>query len=103
MWRSGRSLVLSFRDLSVPLEGLQRFFVVRSTSERIHTCFLEDAGTHVRVHDLFHEFDGEAWSLQKGAYLKLRIDPARVIHTLESAGAKVQSDQERGLIRLVAS
>lgn len=51
----GGQLVLSYRDLTRPLTGTDRFLPVRSTDDRIMTCFLEyaDADT-VMVHDLIH-------------------------------------------------
>ncbi len=104
-WTPGRVLALSFRDLTRTPTGLDRFFEVRSDADRIHTCFLEDAGGYVRVHDLFHErtpdADG-AWVLRKSAYLKLRIDPERVVQTLQKRGAQVRTEVVRGMHYIAA-
>ncbi len=82
-------LVLTFRDLSVALEGLSRFIALRSDAERVMTCFLEYGDTNVTVHDLVHVRRGDAWELHKSAYDKLRLSPADVARKLERAGLVV--------------
>lgn len=79
--------VLSFRDLTTPLTGLDRFIQVRADQDRIMTCFLEDEGDAVRVHDLVHAKDPDgAWRLGKSSYRKLRLSPDRVVSQLREAG-----------------
>jgi SAM-dependent methyltransferase len=87
----GGVFVLSFRDLSTPLEGLDRFIPVRSDHDRIMTCFLEDEGDRVRVHDLIHTRrpDG-TWQLAKSSYCKLRLSPSWVAGRLCEAGFTVE-------------
>ncbi|MGW5360626.1 class I SAM-dependent methyltransferase [Actinopolymorpha pittospori] len=86
----GGVFVLSFRDLATPLTGLDRFIQVRADQDRIMTCFLEDEGDAVRVHDLIHtkNTDG-AWQLGKSSYRKLRLPPAWVTGQLRRAGFAV--------------
>lgn len=81
------TLLLGFRDLSTPLTGLDRFIPVRSDRDRIMTCFLEDEGDAVRVHDLIHTPDGHGgWSLATSSYRKLRLSPSWVVDQLDDAG-----------------
>jgi len=84
----GGRFVLSFRDLTVPLRGLDRFLPVHGDQDRIMTCFLEDEGPDaVRVHDLVHRRTADGgWLLDKSSYRKLRLDPAWVAARLTEAG-----------------
>ncbi|MDR0786246.1 MAG: class I SAM-dependent methyltransferase [Gemmatimonadota bacterium] len=83
----GGVLVLSFRDLTAPPEGLSRFIPVRSDDEKIMTCFLEDEGDAVRIHDLIHTRDANgAWCLGKSSYRKLKLAPAEVVGQLQEIG-----------------
>ena len=88
----GGSFILSFRDLTAPLSGLDRFIHVRSDQDRIMTCFLEDEGDAVRVHDLVHAKDTDgAWQLGKSSYRKLRLPPTWVAGQLREAGFAEES------------
>lgn len=83
----GGAFVVSFRDLTTPLTGLDRFLPVRADPDRIMTCFLEDEGDAVRVHDLIHTKDPDgAWRLGKSSYRKLRLSPSWVTEQLHEAG-----------------
>lgn len=83
----GGTFTLSFRDLSTRLTGLDRFIQVRADEDRILTCFLEDDGDRVRVHDLVHSKapDG-TWRLDTSSYRKLRLSPTWVTGQLREAG-----------------
>ncbi|MFI1385258.1 class I SAM-dependent methyltransferase [Embleya sp. NPDC020886] len=72
----GGRLVVTYRDLTETLHGIDRFIPVRSTGNRVLTCFLEypDEDT-VLVYDLLHVHDGTAWTQHVGSYAKLRIAP----------------------------
>ncbi|MFG2982159.1 hypothetical protein ACGFYQ_13020 [Streptomyces sp. NPDC048258] len=86
----GGHLVITYRDLTRPLEGTDRFLPVRSAEDRLLTCFLEyvDEDT-VMVHDLLHtRVDGE-WSLRTSSYPKLRIGAGRLAAQCRSAGLEV--------------
>lgn len=86
----GGVFVLSFRDLTTPLTGLDRFLQLRADQDRIMTCFLEDEGDAVRVHDLVHTKDPDgAWQLGKSSYRKLRISPGWIAGQLREAGFAV--------------
>jgi 2-polyprenyl-3-methyl-5-hydroxy-6-metoxy-1,4-benzoquinol methylase len=67
-------VVLSFRDLTFELMGLQRFIPVKSDNTRILDCFLEYFEDYVMVHDILHEYSGNAWVQKVSAYPKLRLN-----------------------------
>ena len=51
------------------------------------TCFIEDEGEAVRVHDLVYARDSAGtWRLGKSSYRKLRLAPAWVAGQLCAAG-----------------
>ena len=90
---AGGQLVLSYRDLTTPRTGTDRFLPVRATEDRILTCFLEyvDDDT-VMVHDLVHTRSGSGWSQQASSYPKLRISPAWLTRSCREAGLEVRHD-----------
>lgn len=81
----GGKLVLSFRDLSIPLGGTNRFIPVKSDDTRIHTCFLEYFETHVQVYDLLYEKQNDKWVQKVSSYPKLILTPSLLYSYLESA------------------
>jgi SAM-dependent methyltransferase len=86
----GGALVLTYRDLTRPLEGTARFIPVRQDADRIMTCFLEftDDDT-VEVHDVIHARDGEGWTMTTSSYPKLRLAAEWVTGQLRAAGLAV--------------
>ena len=100
----GGRFILTLRDYSTALTGVQRFIPVRSDASRILTCFLEYAESHVQVHDILHEWDGSAWSMGVSAYPKLRISPEWLVATLEQNGFAVeQGAGPGGMVRFAAT
>jgi hypothetical protein len=86
------------------LEGDHRFILVRSDAHRILTCLLEYEEDAVKVHDVLHERDGEAWRMSVSSYRKLRISPETLIDVVRSAGFDVQRQPGmRGMVRLVCT
>lgn len=99
----GGRLVLSFRDYTQPATGDARFIHVRSDRDRVHTCFLEELPEHMRVHDIVHERDGDAWRMTVGSYRKLRFSPRAVLDTLVDAGLEATLEPgARGMVRITA-
>ncbi|MPY59823.1 class I SAM-dependent methyltransferase [Streptomyces spongiae] len=91
--------VLSYRDLTVPLTGTNRFLPVRAAEDRIMTCFLEYPDDYddytVVVHDLIHTRsapDG-AWTLHARSYRKLRLAHAWVLEQCRTAGLDVVREE----------
>jgi SAM-dependent methyltransferase len=98
----GGRLVMTFRDYTTSLARDARFIPVRSDAERIHTCFLEEGATHVRVHDLIHERREGSWHLRVGSYDKLRLSPAWVVAALGLVGRSARAEPgARGMVRVV--
>jgi SAM-dependent methyltransferase len=101
---AGGRFVTSFRDYSTPLIGQHRFIPVRSDERRILTCFLEYAESHVTVHDLLHERNGDGWTLRVSAYRKLRISAQWFAEALQKHCFSVeQGHSPSGMISTVAT
>ncbi|MEW2401595.1 class I SAM-dependent methyltransferase [Streptomyces sp. NPDC046862] len=91
--------VLSYRDLTVPLTGTDRFLPVRAAENRIMTCFLEYPDDYddytVVVHDLIHTRsapDG-TWTLHARSYRKLRLAHDWVLEQCRTAGLRVVREE----------
>jgi SAM-dependent methyltransferase len=99
----GGSLVLSFRDyISTELLGTDRFIPVRTSDDRIFTCFLEYAPRYITVHDLVHERTTSGWKQKISAYRKLRLDRNAVASELIRHGIQiVRHELKNGMITLV--
>jgi SAM-dependent methyltransferase len=100
--RGGR-FIATFRDYSELPVGDRRFIPVRSDEHRILTCFLEDEGQHVRVHDLLHEEVNGKWQTKISSYRKLRLQPGALLAACTAAGLRATIVQgPRGMLRLLA-
>lgn len=95
--------VLTFRDLTMPLAGTDRFIPVRSDADRIMTCFLEYEPETVLVHDLIHTRRGTEWVLNKSSYRKLRLAPRWVASALEARGFSVLSNGPSGRMVMIVA
>jgi 2-polyprenyl-3-methyl-5-hydroxy-6-metoxy-1,4-benzoquinol methylase len=99
----GGRLILTFRDLTRELEGLDRFIPVRSDENTIFTCFLEFESGTVKVHDLVHRRGAAGWELAKSYYRKLRLSRGWVSEELANAGFDpLESRADRGLVTTIA-
>ena len=96
--------VVTFRDLTAPLTGLDRFLTLVTAPRLIMRCFLEYHGDHVMVHDLIDEQQEDgSWVEARGAYPKLRLPPDWVVAQLRSAGfAAVELHRSAGVCCVVA-
>ncbi|WP_419992468.1 class I SAM-dependent methyltransferase [Streptomyces boninensis] len=89
--RPGGHLVLSYRDLTAAPSGTDRFIPVRSTDDRVLTCFLEEYDAdRIMVHDLVHTWSPDGWELHVGSYPKLRLAPAWLAGQCRAAGLRVR-------------
>ncbi|MFF3911526.1 class I SAM-dependent methyltransferase [Streptomyces sp. NPDC001848] len=90
---SGGHLVVTYRDLTAQLRGTDRFIPVRSSDDRLLTCFLEyrDEDT-VIVHDLLHTRTNGAWQQRVGSYPKLRIASSWLVEQCRAAGLDLRHD-----------
>lgn len=70
----GGKLIISFRDLTEELKEEQRFFLVQSDDDRLHTGFLEYFPDHVKVYDILNCKVQGQWRQTVSWYPKLRIN-----------------------------
>ncbi|MEW5847737.1 MAG: class I SAM-dependent methyltransferase [Myxococcota bacterium] len=101
--RPGGLLVLTFRDLTTELRGVDRFIPVRSDADRIMTCFLEYEPETVVVHDLIHVRTESGWTLHRSSYRKLRLATTWVKEQLEAAGFHVLRHEAAGRLWAVVA
>ncbi|HUO03141.1 MAG TPA: class I SAM-dependent methyltransferase [Rhizomicrobium sp.] len=88
--KPGGILALTFRDLSVAREGLDRFLPIRADADRIMTCVLEFESDHVVINDLIYVREGQSWSLNKSSFRKIRLGVEDVLADLRLLGFKVR-------------
>ena len=97
----GGKLIATFRDYTVARRGEERFIPVKGDEARILTCFLEFEESTVAVHDIVHERAADGWRTRVSAYRKLRLDPQKMIETLDSIGFEARLEAgARGMVRL---
>lgn len=100
---TGGGMILSFRNLTRALVGLDRFIPVRSSDTTIFTCFLEYEKNTVQVHDIVYEKKKQQWVLHKSVYRKLIIPTEWIRNILHQAGFKIKFYNEKnGLIFIIA-
>jgi len=87
----GGRVILTFRDLTSELKGLDRFIPVRNDANTIFTCFLEYEKDHVKVHDIVYERKNNQWELKKSFFKKIRIFPQWAKEILQDVGFKVEA------------
>ena len=88
--KPGGVLALTFRDLSIAREGLDRFLPIRADADRIMTCVLEFESDHVVINDLIHVREGESWTLNKSSFRKIRLGVTDVLADLGRLGFEVR-------------
>ncbi len=96
----GGTFVASLRDYTtIPPEGPNRFIPVRSSANRIFTCFLQYRDDTVDVHDILQIREGDDWRLEVSHYQKLRLDYRRVADFLQELGMTVdQPFDDHGML-----
>ncbi|MES2254519.1 MAG: class I SAM-dependent methyltransferase [Pseudomonadota bacterium] len=92
----GGRLVLTFRDMSQALTGLDRFIPVQSDADRVMVCFLEYEPDTVLVHDLIHSRTADGWNMRKSNYRKLRVSSDQVVRQLQDLGFEIDVNQMAG-------
>jgi len=99
----GGRFIATFRDYSSPAKDERRFIPVRSDSNRILTCFLEEEQAHMKVHDILHERSSSGWTMKVSSYRKLRLSPSDLERTLRELRLSVRLDVgPRGMVLLQA-
>ncbi|WP_330342526.1 hypothetical protein [Streptomyces sp. NBC_00557] len=77
---SGGHLIVTYRDLTAELRGSDRFRPVRSSDDRLLTCFREYRNEDtVIVHDLLQTRTNGSWQQRASSYPKLRIASAWLV------------------------
>jgi SAM-dependent methyltransferase len=98
------AFVLTYRDLTSELTGVDRFLPVRSDDEKILTCFLEyENEDSVVVNDLLHLKERDGWKLEKSSYRKLRLSGEWVANALQKAGFRIERQEPAGRLSLIAA
>jgi hypothetical protein len=100
--QNGR-FIATFRDYTNLPIGNARFIPVRADEHRILTCFLEDEGEQVVVHDILHERIDHQWKTRVSSYRKLKLQPETVMEAFRMAGMRAMLEPaQRGMMRLIA-
>lgn len=101
---AGGRLVITYRDLTRPRTGTDRFFLVRGTEDRVLSCFLEYDGDVVHVHDVLTTREAGMWTQQVSTYPKLRVAADRLAEQCAKAGLTVERSETgpRGMHLLTA-
>jgi len=99
----GGQVILTFRDLTSELKGLDRFIPVRNDANIIFTCFLEYEKDYVRIHDIIYEKKHNQWELKKSVFNKIRISPQWARKILQEFGFKIETyDIDNGAVCIIA-
>jgi SAM-dependent methyltransferase len=101
---SGGTFVITYRDLTSELTGVDRFLPVRGDDRRIMTCFLEyESADAVVVSDLVHVRGENGWTLEKSSYRKLRLSQQWVADALTKAGFSIRLQGPAGRLLLAVA
>lgn len=99
----GGKLILSFRDLSFELKGVERFIPVRSEAYRVFTCFLEYKSDYTIVYDIINELNESKWQQRVSSYKKLRISEEQIRKILIDKGMIIEvQEKEQGPVTFIA-
>lgn len=82
--------ILSFRDYSIKLTGLDRFISVKCDDNRILTCILEYEEESVHVTDLLYEKTNGVWEQKTSTYTKVRLLTEEVVGYLKENGMTIK-------------
>ncbi len=100
---AGERFVTTFRDYSTELVAEQRFIPVRSSPERVFSCFLEYGDSHLTVNDILYQWNGNEWDFSISSYQKTRISPEWLSQELAKIGFETVSEvTPSGMVRIIA-
>ncbi len=100
----GGVFVLSYRDLTGELAGIDRFVPVQADDTRIMTCFLEYKSSEaVTVNDLVYVRGEGGWNLSKSSYEKLRLGSSWVTDALRNAGFTLRHEGPAGRLLMAVA
>ncbi len=96
-------IVLSFRDYTFELIGLDRIIPVRSDENKIFTCILEYEKDYVKVYDIMYEKSAIGWELKKSFNYKLKLSQTWLIAKMKEIGYNIkQVNNNKGMIEIIA-
>ncbi len=96
------ALVLSFRDQTHELEGLDRIIPLRLEPDRIMTTVLDFSPHTVLVQDVVYTLEQGEWQVAKGSYVKTRLRAHELTDFLNTIGMKqIHFGLNRGVATLV--
>jgi SAM-dependent methyltransferase len=97
-------LILSFRDYSNKLTGIDRFIPIKSDGTKILTCILDYEDEFVNVTDLLYERTDDVWKQKVSNYKKVRLLTNEIVGHLEGSGMTIKFNQiENRLTTIIAS
>ena len=100
---TGGRVILTFRDLTTELRGLDRFIPIRNDANTTFTCFVEYEKDYVKVHDIIYEREKNHWNLKKSFFKKIRIFPPWTREILQDIGFKVETfDIHNAVVCIIA-
>lgn len=99
----GGRLVLAFRSYSPELTATERFIPVKSESDRIFTCFIENHPKYVEVYDIVNIKSKGNWKQEISSYNKIKIDRQFVISKLTENGFIIEFNELlKGMVTIIA-
>ncbi len=99
---TGGKCVITYRDLSHELQGVDRVIPVKSDKTTVMTAFLEYGTDHVIVNDIIYRNTDGKWNLKKSQYRKLRCSRDSIQELMQKTGFNLVLDQmDRGFVTLV--
>ena len=94
--------ILSFRDQTRALEGVDRILPIKNERDRVFTCLLEYEKHKIGVTDFLCQFVDGKWILHKSSYKKIRIFSEKMEAIICEIGFKiVRKDEKNGFVTLV--
>jgi 2-polyprenyl-3-methyl-5-hydroxy-6-metoxy-1,4-benzoquinol methylase len=100
---AGGKLIISFRDLTFELDGIDRFIPIKSNHDKIFTCFLEYEHDRVHIYDIIHEKENGEWDQKISSYTKIKISDEEIKNIVESAGFKIDFfEEDHDIIYIIA-
>jgi SAM-dependent methyltransferase len=100
----GGLFVYAIRDyVGYEPEGAERFIPVRTSEDRIFTCFLDYREDVVHVHDILYQKIAGEWRMSVSDYLKLRLDTRRINRQIAAHGLTVAASQDIDGMLVVAA
>jgi SAM-dependent methyltransferase len=86
-------LIISFRDYSNELIGIDRIIPVKSDETKILTCILDYEKEFVNVTDLLHVRTDNVWKQKVSTYKKVRLLTNEIVENLEANGMTIKFNQ----------